>query len=256
MTYPTIEMYDISCTTTRAPWSPFTARTYLALRVLDMPFHRTMVPMVGIRSLLSSAGVSPNSDGDLLLPAITLTSDGTTRWLNESDDIAAHLQELFVAAGNPVSKSLFPDEDAREAGKAARKALRESLYSAEHAWKSLIPAVLDILEPESQQWFVDTRTKSWGKHPRDILTQDAPLNEERAGGTVQLLANALRPFSKLYDDKKLWIGGEDPVYADLIVVAALQWYSCARPQELKQAIEITGGGLEKAWIAAQPLLNE
>ncbi len=180
MTYPTIEMYDISCTTTRAPWSPFTARTYLALRVLDMPFHRTMVPMVGIRSLLSSAGVSPNSDGDLLLPAITLTSDGSTRWLTESDDIAAHLQELFVAAGNPVSKSLFPDEDAREAGKAARKALRESLYSADHAWKSLIPAVLDILEPESQQWFVDTRTKSWGKHPREILTQDAPLNEERA----------------------------------------------------------------------------
>lgn len=113
-TLPEIEFYDISCTITKEPWAPYTARTYLA--------------MSEIHPTLTAAGVTPKGKRHLL-PAITLSpsSSQEKEWVTDSDAIASRLQSLYVSNGGSVSTSLFPNAAAEELAKRADAALETSL---------------------------------------------------------------------------------------------------------------------------------
>lgn len=255
--YPEIEFYDISCTTTTQPWSPFTARTYLALRLLEIPFTRHMVPMAQIGSKLSAVGLPKPESGRYTLPAITITTaegKGQKEWMTESKEIAEFLHRLYLEQGGELSKSLFPNEASREAVKNVGAAFRASLYSEGDRWKNIVPRLCAVLEPESQAFFNETRIGDWGKLPQEILDTDAKENEQRDGGPVKVYIKVLEPIAELYQDKGgMWQCGERPVYADLTVLAALQWFKIADPDVFHKALKEVGGGLEKAWLAGQEL---
>lgn len=254
--YPKIDFYDISCTRTAEPWSPFTARTYLALRLLEIPFERHMVPMARIVSTLNNLGVVRKGEGRHTLPAITISS---TEWVTDSTDIAESLQKLYLKHGGELSHSLFPNAASREYVEKVRQAFKDGLYKEER-WRSIVPAVWYILEPESQEFFTETRTKDWGKAPLEILATDAKQNEEKAGGVVKVYAGAMQPFVQLYESKSVkegvWLGGERPIYADLMMLALLQWFKCANTDAFQKGLELNGGTLEKAWNAGQALSKE
>lgn len=258
-TYPSITLYDISCETTSESWSPFTARTYLALRLLGIPFERKMVPMARIVSTLDGLGVKRTREGRHTLPAITITSPSGEQWVTDSTDIAEALQKLYLEHGGDLSTSLFPDPASRDVIDDYRPCVKRGMYSEER-WRSIVPAVINILEPESQEFFDRTRTEDWGKSPYEILKTDAKQNEEREGGVEKLYANCMLPFAELYEHKQekegLWLGGERPVYADLMVLALLQWYKCANTEAFEKGLQINGGTLQKAWIAGQDLFKE
>ncbi|SPO27451.1 uncharacterized protein UTRI_10568 [Ustilago trichophora] len=261
--YPRIEFYDISCTVTSEPWSPFTARTFLALRLLDIPFEQQKLPMAKIDATLLAAGVERPAEADRhLLPAITVSPSSTgadKEWILGSDEIAAFLRKLFLQHGGELSKSLFPDASSEELVKKVRGCFGSSLY-AEDRWKNIIPIVYKILDPESQEFFHRTRTEQWGKSPKEIIDTDAKKNEERDGGNDKLYALVMQPFGELYDNKDnkqgVWLGGERAIYADLMVIALLQWFKCANRDAFEGGLKQVGGGLEKAWNAGQALFKE
>ena len=257
--YPQITFYDISCTVTSEPWSPYTARTYLALRLLGIPFERHMLPMARIHPTLSAAGVTRALAGRHTLPALTVSSGNDKQWVTESDDIAAYLQKLYLENGGSLATSLFPDASAKELVEKVRDFFKSGLYQGDR-WKSIVPPVYKILEPESQQFFLETRTESWGKSPKDILATDAVANEERDGGVDKLYAKVLQPFSELYAAKEkgegVWLGGERAVYPDLMTLELLQWMKCANGDAFERGLKLVGGTLEQAWIAGQTLFKE
>ncbi|SJX62491.1 uncharacterized protein SRS1_13339 [Sporisorium reilianum f. sp. reilianum] len=253
--YPQIEFYDISCTVTSEPWSPFTARTYLALRLLEIPFQRHMLPMARINATLTEAGVVRTRKGRHTLPAITLN---TSEWVTDSADIAETLQKLYLDQGGELSHSLFPDAASKELAGKADEAFSTALDAGQR-WRSIVPSVYYILEPESQAFFLESRTVSWKKSPLDILDTDAKSNAERDGGVDHVYAKAMQPFVELYaskDKQGTWLGGERPIYADLISLALLQWFKCANTEAFHKGLEINGGALQKAWLAGQALFQE
>ena len=263
--YPKITFYDISCTITKEPWSPFTTRTYLALRLLEIPFEHQRVQMGRIASLLSAAGVARPPSGRYTLPAITLspsrTGDDKEEWITESDDIAQVLQQLYLDHGGELSKSLFPDQEKNNRlNDQIKDCVTSAMYSSHERWKSIVAPIYKILEPESQEHFIKTRTEQWGKSPQEIIDTDAKHNEQRDGGIDMLFAKVLEPYSKLYEEKDdkqgLWLGGQRPIYPDLKVLAALQWFKCSNGDAFHKALQHVGGPLEKAWNAGQPLLKE
>ncbi|GAC93073.1 hypothetical protein PHSY_000634 [Pseudozyma hubeiensis SY62] len=256
--YPQIDFYDISCLTTEESWSPFTARTYVALRLLDIPFQRHLVPMARINSTLTSLGAPPPKSERHTLPAITITSSGKKEWITDSSDIAEKLQDLYLSSNHPLSTSLFPDPHSRSCVELVRECFKSSLYTADHRWKSVNPAIYKILEPESSEYYITDRTVQWGKHPQEILDTDAAANEARDGGVNQVYAKIIQPFAQLYDDKEkegVWLGGERPIYADVMTLALLQWLKCANQDAFEQGLSINGGVLQKAWMEGQPLLK-
>ncbi|CDR98809.1 uncharacterized protein SPSC_06231 [Sporisorium scitamineum] len=253
--YPKIDFYDISCQVTSQPWSPYTARTYLALRLLEIPFERHMLPMARIHDTLAAAGVIRVLSGRHLLPAITLNGK---EWVTDSSDIADTLQKLYLEHGGQLSHSLFPDAASKDLAEKAKQALSTSLSAGER-WRSIVPAVYYILDPESQEFFIRTRTESWKKSPLEILDTDAKVNAERDGGIDQVYAKAMQPFVELYANKEkqgTWLGGERPIYADIMSLALLQWFKCANTDAFHKGLEINGGALQKAWIAGQELFQE
>ncbi|SPO27107.1 uncharacterized protein UTRI_10568_B [Ustilago trichophora] len=260
--YPQIEFYDIACTVTSEPWSPYTARTFLSLRLLDIPFERQKLPMAKIDATLLAAGVEHPAGADRhLLPAITVSpssTGGAKEWILGSDEIAAYLQKLYLEHGGELSKSLFPDAASKELVEKVRGCFKSSLY-AEDRWQNIIPFIYMILDPESQEYFHRTRTEQWGKSPKEVIATDAKKNEERDGGNDKLYALAMQPFGELYDNKDrkegVWLGGERAIYADLMVIALLQWYKYAKGDAFESGLKQVGGGLEKAWNAGQALLK-
>ncbi|TKY86148.1 hypothetical protein EX895_004973 [Sporisorium graminicola] len=251
--YPKIDFYDISCTTTSESWSPYTARIWLALRLLEIPSERHLMPMCRINDTLADAGVFRPLAGRHTLPAITLDQK---EWVTDSAAIASTLQKLYLEHGGQLSHSLFPDAASKDLAEKANQAMSTSLAAGDR-WKSVVPSVYYILEPESQEFFIETRTSSWKKSPLDILATEAKQNAERDGGIEQVYAKAMLPFVELYatkDKSGTWLGGERPIYADLITLAALQWYKCANTDAFHKALEINGGALQKAWTAGQELL--
>ena len=54
----------------------------------------------------------------------------------------------------------------------------------------------------------------------------------------------------------MWLAGDRPVYADLIVLAALQWYKCSNGNAFAEALNQVGGPLQKAWTAGQQLFKQ
>ena len=260
--YPSIEFYDISCTTTKEPWSPFTARTYLALRLLGIPFKRHLVTMVQIAPLLSAAGVPQPANGErYTLPAITLSSSsGEKEWITENVKISEVLQKLYLEHGGELSKSLYPGDACTEAIEKVRQAFKDSLYNECHRWKNIHPRIYTILEPESRDFFIKTRIGDFGKPPQEILDTDAKENEERDGGIVKVYVKTLEPLANLYKKKDerggVWLCGERANYADLMVLGLIQWMKCTNPEVFEEALKEVGGALEKAWIAGQELFQE
>ena len=215
-----------------------------------------MVAMARIVPTLDAAGVHRKREGRHTLPAITISS---SEWVTDSDDIAESLQKLYLEHGGQLSHSLFPNAASREYIEKVRQCFKTGLYTQER-WRSIIPAVYYILEPESQEFFTATRTEDWGKAPLDILATDAKQNEERDGGVDEVYARVMEPFLQLYENKEVkqgfWLGGERPVYADLMVLALFQWFKCANTDAFHQGLKLNGGALEKAWNAGQALFEK
>lgn len=260
--YPKIEFYDIGCTTTKEPWSPFTARTYLSLRILGIPFEHRYVPMARIGPTLSAVGLPKPEHGRYTLPAITLTpsrSGGEKEWVTESETIAALLQQLYLDNCGDLSRSLYPNEESKKLASGLKEQFTASLYTGDHRWKSIVPRVYHILDAESQEFFHETRVGDWGKSPKEILETDAKQNAERDGGEDKVYAKAMEPFGKLYENKEkegLWLGGENPIYADVKVLAVLQWFKCANGDAFESGLKQVGGTLEKAWRAGQTYFRQ
>lgn len=257
--YPQIVFYDIHCETTKQPWSPFTTRTYLALRILGIPFQHEYIPMCKIGPTLSAAELPKPKDSRYTLPAITMSpprsGSGEKEWVTESETIAALLQQLYLENGGDLSRSLFPDEASNQLASGLKEQFTASLYTKYHRWKSITPMVYHILDPESQGFFHETRISDWGKSPKEIIETDAKENAERDGGVDKVYAKAMEPFEELYENKKkkkgLWLGGDNPIYADIKVLGMMQWFKCANGEAFEGGLKAVGGALEKAWIAGQ-----
>ncbi len=195
---------------------------------------------------------------------ITLTSsNGEKEWVTESEDIAQRLQSLYLSSGGDLAHSLFPDARCNEQLEDVRAAFKESLYSDGHRWKNIVPPIYRILEPASQEYFIRTRTEDWGKSPADMLSTDGKENEERDGGADKVYAKALQPYADVYEKYKgakeeegVWLGGEKANYADVKILAAMQWYKCANGDAFEQGLKEVGGALGRVWEAAQTLFKE
>lgn len=251
---PKITFYDILSTLppktpngTRT-WSPFTVRTLLALRYRNLPYTRVAVSYPDIAPLLSSKGVAPDKEDDnkYTLPAISLQgaspSDPETT-MSESLDIARKLESLVPASA--AHPSLFPrgEDDVELVARAEEVTGR----ARRGLWKFVVPHVPDnILDQRGAEYLIRTREASMGNLPR----LKAEMSDEGLPGALE---EAVRTYVTFYlEEGGRGDGGEGvflgqrarPSYADFCVVAAVEWWRCARGDEVvNSALEKVEGGL-------------
>lgn len=265
-----LEFYDISYAGSKLPWSPFTARTYLALNVLGLPYERHLVAMVDVKKTLSGFGIAPPKDGSkYTLPVLAVSEQGQQerRYITDSADIAEYLQKLFVETGGDEGKSLYPPlsealqkaqgvQTAHELARKAHKALVRAT-NEDDRWMSITAPVHHILEPASQQYFLETRAVDFGA---DMDTIDARAREkqDKVGGVDKLFEHAVQPFADLYAETTTkFLTGDRAIYADIVALAALQWFKCSNERSTMHALKaVNNGRLEQLWTDSQPLWRD
>lgn len=271
---PKLEFYDISYTGSKLPWSPFTARTYFALNVLDVSYERHLVAMMDIKPTLAGFGIPPPTDGSKYsLPVLAVTErasaqQGERRYITDSADIAEYLQTLFVdTLHGDESKSLYPPlseevrraqgvQNARELARKAHKALVRATNDDER-WLSITAPIHHILEPASEQYFLETRAHDWGAD-MDTIKQRARQQQDKVGGINKLFEHAVQPFADLYAHTDTsFLAGDQAIYADIIVLAALQWFRCSNESATFHALKaVDNGRLHRLWTDSQHLFRD
>lgn len=255
---PKIVFYDLDhkLSPKSRSWSPFTARTALALQHRKLPYTRQPTSYPDIAPFLSSKGVTKPEKGGYTLPAISLHyEDGTEKYIMDSRSIAPVLEELIPASA--AHPSLFPDgEKSKELAEAADKA---SGQGAEEVFGMVVPYIPLILDDGSVPYFLETREKSFK------MTMEK-LREIHGPATLPPRARkALAPIAKLYVDHAVenasgpFLGGKaEPQYADFINAAMIEWWRCGRGDEVfdEAMEEVDGGVLARVMEALAPMLRQ
>lgn len=261
---PAITFYDLDHTLhpSSRSWSPATTRISLALQHRRFPYTRVAVSYPDIAALLASKGVAPAADDDdtpFTLPAITLHyADGTEKTIMDSVAIAPLLDSLAPASDR--HPKLFPaGAESEEHLVRVRRALNAG--APDDFRKRIVAFVPLILDERGAEYFNQTRAAFFGASMvelREIFEGD----DLRAQATA-----ALEPVAKLYVELKraagpgqegLFLGGRSsPTYPDMVVAAVVEWYRCARGDEVFDGVmeELEGGVLARVMQALRPFLR-
>ncbi|KAL4882767.1 hypothetical protein BJY04DRAFT_34378 [Aspergillus karnatakaensis] len=225
-------------------WSPNTLKTRIILNFKGIPYTQTYVTYPDIAPLLNSLSVPPHAKGtahtDYTLPAIT-TESGT---IMDSLPIARHLEEQYP------EKPIFPSGDASYALAVAVNKVMVAVGSA--GYNYIIPAIVKILDPRGQEFFIRTRTVMFGKP----LAEVAPTDKEEVRSMIEKMKKEAAPLVVMLKGKTgktgPFIEGEKPGYADFIVVAFLIWFKYADENIWEEIVGLGDGEIRALWEAVYP----
>lgn len=180
-------------------FSPYCWRARMALAHKGLDVTVTAVNFVDIPKI---------EDGNFQTVPI-INDNGTA--MQDSFDIAEYLEKAY-----PDAPSLFGSQDGLRYAKFiqawANSVLNASIVNL------IILDIHDILTPEDQKYFRETREKRFGKILEQVQKgRDDRLDSFRAQLTPLRLMLGAQPF----------LGGASPTYCDYIVFGTLQWASIA-----------------------------
>lgn len=268
---PFITFYDVDHTLqpSSRSWSPATVRTYLALQYRQFPFKRQAVSYPDIASVLTSKGIPPaetKSPIKYTLPAITLHySDGTEKTVMDSIAIAPLLEDLAPASAS--HPSLFPEGENGAKSKALLDRIEEAVDEATDSKTRarIVPWVPLFLDPRGEAYFERTRSASYKASMAEMRARHADDD------LPALLGASLDHVAKVYEDclpssaeggaktaGGPYLGGRvEPSYADFVTAAVIEWFRCARGDEVVDSVteQLRGGVLAKVMKGLASMLR-
>ena len=198
-----IILYDL-CGAEDRRISPYCWRTKLALAHKGLPYEARPVRFGEIETIAPGPRRT--------LP--TVEDDG--RLITDSGAIADHLEDAY-----PDRPSLFGGE----AGRALTRFVQGWVEGVVHAGMitMVVKDIHDHLDPADQDYFRRSREQRFGR----------PLEEAQAGREERLEAfrRSLAPLRRTLEMQP-FLGGEAPLYADYVALAAFLWARAISPFRL------------------------
>ncbi|KAF7163459.1 hypothetical protein CNMCM5623_008360 [Aspergillus felis] len=245
-----VHFFDITSTLpgSSKSWSPNTLKTRMVLNYKRISYTQSWVSYPDIAPLLISLAVPANPDGiRYTLPAINhrpTVKSNPTGTLVDSFPIACHLEQHYP------TPSLFPSGDASYALTIAVQKLMSS--AVDKARPLIVPNVADILDDKGREYFIETRSVSFGKPLSEVRPRDPQRVKEATDEIkkeMEVLAQMLRgrpgktgPFFE----------GDKPGYADFIVASFLAWVERSDKELWRELLDAGQGEFKALWEASIP----
>ncbi|KAJ5885015.1 hypothetical protein N7495_009525 [Penicillium taxi] len=232
-------------------WSPNTLKVRAALNFKGIPYTQSFISYPDIAPLLESLDVEPNKIGTpYTLPAIIHKSSISSNphgAMIDSLPIVLHLDKVFPTT------SLFPSGDASYALALAVNRII-SVEMRGFYVKYIIPNIADKLDPRGHEYFVRTRTESFGKPLAEMRPTDPKVVAEEWKAFEAGLKPVLEILRGREGKKGPFFEGDKAGYADLILACHFAWFDRADPELFKKFI---GYAVEfqVLWDACRPWLE-
>ncbi|KAL4810191.1 hypothetical protein BDV18DRAFT_130481 [Aspergillus unguis] len=226
-------------------WSPNTLKTRLALNYKGIPYTQTYVSYPDIAPLLKSLSVPPNPEGTAstaswTLPAIQHSGGA----IMGSLPIARYLEKQFP------ERPLFPSGNVSYAIAVAVDRIMSLVGFA--LYELIVPRIKDILDPRAQEYYERTRSAMFGKPVADVRPTDEREIQQMIDKAKKEMMTIVEMLKGNSAKAGPFLEGEQPSYADFIVIAYLTWYKTADGNIWKQLIELGDGELRTLWDAVSP----
>ncbi|KAF7291696.1 GST N-terminal domain-containing protein [Mycena chlorophos] len=223
-----IVFYDIPCKTAGATWSPNIWRIRYALNYKQLPYTTVWIEYPDIAALytetLKIPPCSTRRDGSpyYCLPVIHDPNTDTT--ISDSPIIAAYLDKTYP----DPERALFPP-NTHTLQKAFRSAYDEITGPMA---PFVIPRIADILRAPSEVYFVETRSKSFGKPLREVFPTGEEYTEK-----WEKTKNAFGKIDAWYCAEESggpFVMGKKPTFADFVIGGEMQWTRVAFGEDSKE----------------------
>lgn len=217
-----------------------------------IPYTQSFVSYPDIKTLGASLGLPANPTGRAYtLPTIvhkaSATPNNPSGAITDSIRIALHLDKAFP------SPPLFPSGDASYAVFVAVANIMTRIDPGIRP--SIVPHVPSHLDPRGQQYFIETRTKAFGKPLADVL----PKDQETLDKLWNIIETEAAPLIKMLQGKEGKKGpffeGETAGFADLWVAAHLAFIDHFNKKLLERVFGLGNGELKALYEAALPWLE-
>lgn len=232
-------------------WSPNTLKVRAVLNFKGIPYTQSWISYPDIAPLTKGLGLGPNETGiPYTLPAIIHKSSVKSNpygAMMDSLPIVLHLDKTFP------SRPLFPSGDASYALYLAVSKIASSLGPAIRSL--IIPEVAQYMDPRGKEYFIETRSKFFGKP----LSEVRPTDKETIDGLwkqVESDALALVTILKGREGKKgPFFEGETPGYVDLFLACNFAFFERIDRESFERLMAIGDGEFKALWEACEPWMN-
>lgn len=214
----------------------------MALNYKGVPYTQTYVSYPDIAPILRGLGVPPHPEGaahvPYTLPAIWHPSYGAVM---DSLPVAAQIEKQHP------ERPLFPSGNASYAlAVAVDKIMRGAAFSA---YTFLIPPIAEILDPRGREYYRRTRSATLNKPFEEIRPTDKVVIQDMKNKMKKEMTPILQMLKGPSGKTGLFIEGDQPSYADFIVVAFLIWFKYADETIWQELIALGDGEIKRLWDA-------
>ncbi|KAE8373516.1 hypothetical protein BDV26DRAFT_285039 [Aspergillus bertholletiae] len=245
-----VHFFDITSTLPEPAkaWSINTFKTRMVLNFKGIPYTQSYISYPDIAPLLSHYEVTPHTSGvPYTLPAILHKSsiDSNAHGaMQDSLPIATHLDQTFP------SPPLFPSGDASYA--LALGVIKLIANVTQKGYVLLIPKTAKLLDPRGQEYFIKTRSVMFGKHLPEVY----PKEESEVQETIKAVKEEMEPVARMLrgrpGKKGPFLEGENPGYADILIVSFLAWVEKVHGALFQELVSIGEGEVKALFDACLP----
>lgn len=126
----------------------------------------------------------------------------------------------------------------------------------------LYPGTAGILDERGSDYFERTRVPGFQKEFPHIkhLADLKPMTKEEVDQIVEETKKELAVFDGVLaaggENKGIFLEGEKPGFADVMLAVYLAWMERSAPEFFERIIDAGNGSLKKHWEASQEFLNK
>ena len=197
----TITLYELTGKDPTRPFSPHCWKTALSLAHKGLEFSTVPVSFTKVPAVEGGNGKT--------VPVVR----DSDKVISDSFDIAIYLDETY-----PDRPTLFGGPE----GQAMARFFEAWSMTQIHAviGGALLLDIHEVLEPEDQTYFRESRETRFGRSLEDIVSASRSALDE--------FPKRLEPM-RLVLKRQPFLGGEGPLFADYIVFGAFQWARTTSP---------------------------
>ncbi|KAJ5726360.1 Glutathione S-transferase-like protein ustS [Penicillium malachiteum] len=247
-----VHFFDIPSTLpgSSKSWSPNTLKVRTVLNFKNIPYTQSWISYPDIKPFTQGLGLEANPTGyKWTLPAIihdSVTSNPNGAMM-DSLPIVQHLDKVFP------EPPLFPSGDASYALLLAVQRLTIGLGPAIRS--IIIPTVPEYLDPRGQEYFVRTRSESFGKPLAEVRPTD-PAEIQELWESVEKSSGPLLDVLKGREGKKgPFFEGEKAGCVDLFFVSTLAFLHRFAPDLWEKFMAFGDGEFRVLWNVCSPWLE-
>ena len=201
-----IKIFDLCGANQSHRFSPYCWRAKMAIlhkgfQIEEIPTPFTKIPEV-------AGGISAT---------VPVVEDGDST-VSDSWEIAEYLERTY-----PDRPTLFGNEQGLALTRFVESWVNMSVNPV--IASLIVKDIHDILSPEDQTYFRESREKRFGKTLEVV--------QENREDRVHILHTALKPFGRILKQQN-YFGGDTPLYADYILYGSLLWPHVSSSFELLQ----------------------